>query len=471
MRLILLVLMVIVASCGQVSKKGDSKSVTKTSVNSKNVIQKQPNFIILYADDLGWPGLSVLMDERVPDSKSDYYQTPNLERLANEGVVFSNGYAGSPVCSASRASLLTGMTTAKHGMTALVGWKGQKRDDSNLMGTPGKINDIQPYITLPEQLKKINSQYATAHFGKWHLKSGGPGANGFDENDGSTANREGDVGGDDPKKTFSISGKGIEFMKKSIRNNRPFYLQLSYYAVHLKMKALQKSHEKYKGLEKGSKHANPLYAAMTEDLDSGIGMVLNAVKELGISENTYIIFSSDNGPYVNSDVARNKGEISSALPLSKGKFWVYEGGIRVPFIVSGPNIDHGKISHTTVTQYDLYPTICDLAGGQWPEQLDGGSLRHTLHNDLQREVERPSDYLVWHYPHFNRQATPHTAVISENYKLLHFWEDESIKLFDLEKDPYEKINIANEKPELAQKLLSEMNKYITEVDAVVPKRK
>ena len=429
----------------------------------------QPNFIILYADDLGWPGLSVLMDERVPDSKSDYYQTPNLEQLAKQGVVFSNGYAGSPVCSASRASLLTGMTTAKHGLTALVGWKGQNRDDSVLMGTPNKTNDIQPYTTLPEQLKKIDSSYVTAHFGKWHLQSGGPGSNGFDESDGPTGNREGNTedGGDDPKQTFSISRRGIEFMKQSVSENRPFYLQLSYYAVHLQMIALQKTHEKYKALPKGTKHDHPLYAAMTEDLDTGVGMVLSAVRELGITENTYIVFTSDNGPYVN----RREGEISSALPLKEGKFFVYEGGIRVPFIISGPNIKPGEISHVTVTQYDLFPTACDLAGGHWPEEVDGGSLRHTLHNDIQGKVKRPSDYLVWHYPHFNRQANPHSAVIFENYKLLRFWEDETLELFDLEKDPFELKNIVDEKPELAQKLLLEMDQYIAKVDALVPRRK
>lgn len=429
---------------------------------------KRPNFIILYADDLGWPGTSVLMDTRVPDSKSDYYQTPNLERLAANGMTFSNGYAGSPVCSASRASLQVGMSTAAHGLTALTGWKGLTRHEHSIKGCRNKTDDIRPYVTLPEQLKQIDNRYATAHFGKWHLMAGGPEANGFDHSDGNTGNRQGDVGGDDPKLTFGISRQGIRFMKDSAKSNRPFFLQLSYYAVHLEMMALKATMRKYEAIAGGKKHGNPLYAAMTEDLDTGIGMVLEAVRELGIEYETYVVFTSDNGPYVNVDQRRIKGEIGSSLPLRHGKFWVYEGGIRVPMIISGPGIKRGQRSNATVTQYDLYPTFCDLAGGNWPEAIEGGSLKPIWTERKAPRVKRPYDFLIWHYPHFNRQASPHTALISGDHKLIRFWEDDAVFLYDLQNDPTESRNLVDSRAKLTQTLLGKMDAYLAEKEALIP---
>ena len=146
-------------------------------------------------------------------------------------------------------------------------------------------------------------------------------------------------------------------MRESTETNRPFFLQLSYYAVHLDMHALDTTHEKYKKLPVGDKHANPLFAAMTEDLDTGIGRVLAAVEERGLTDNTYIVYAVDNGAYVNFDQIRVKGEISSCLPLNKGKFWLYEGGVRVPMIVAGPDIAQGKHSTQVVEQMDLFPTF------------------------------------------------------------------------------------------------------------------
>lgn len=432
---------------------------------------ERPNFILLYADDLGWVGTSVRMDDRQDGSKSDYYQTPNLEKMANRGLTHSNAYAASPVCSASRASIQTGMSTAAHGLTALVGWKGNGRESSPLTGVRNKTNDIRPFLTLAERLKQIDDRYATAHFGKWHLESGGPAANGFDESHGSTANEEGDIGGEDPKRTFSISQDGIAFMTESVRQHRPFFLQLSYYAVHLKMQALQTTLAKYDKLPRGRKHTNPLYAAMTEDLDNGLGMVLKAVEELGVGDNTYIVFTSDNGPYVNSDNARIKGEISSAKPLRGGKFWLYEGGIRVPMIVTGPGVRGGQIAHRTVTQYDLYPTFCDLAGGTWPDEIEGGSLRDQWLDGSDLPVDRPTESLVWHYPHFNRQATPHTAIISGDYKLVKFWEDHTTYLFNVKNDPTEQDNLRSSNTAKVEVLEDKMNQYLAQRQVLMPRAK
>ena len=222
----------------------------------------------------------------------------------------------------------------------------------------------------------------------------------------------------------------------------------------------------------GDKHANPLYAAMTEDLDTGVGMVLDAIEKLGIAGTTYVVYTADNGPYVNTDENRIKGEISSAAPLNKGKFWVYEGGIRAPFLVKGPGVPAGSVCRRTVTPYDLYPTFCDLAGSkEWPAELDGGSIRPLLQGDDSEEVERPRDFLVFHYPHFNRQATPHTAIIQGDYKLLKYWEDGRLELYNLKEDLGERRNLASDMPERTTALELSMMSYLDETGALIPTRR
>ena len=438
---------------------------------SPDLVPARPNFVLLYADDQAWPGLSVQMDESRADSKSDYYQTPNLERLAQRGIVFTRAYAGSPVCSSSRASIQTGLTTARHGLTSIVDSNPQENDAYLLRRTPNKNIDISGFTTLPEALKSIDPSYRTAHFGKWHLESGGPSNNGFDVGDGPTINTEGDVGDPDPKLTFSISQSGVDFMRESADAGQPFFLQLSYYAVHLEMHALDATHEKYRGLPTGDKHANPLYAAMTEDLDTGVGRVLEAVEELGLSGNTYIVYAVDNGAYVNYDQIRVKGEISSCEPLNKGKFWLYEGGIRVPMIVAGPGVAEGAHSRQVVSQTDLYPTLVELAGGAPPPDVDGVDFSSLLERPDGPALERPHGGLYFHYPHYNRQATPHSAIIDGNMKLIKFWEDGAVRLHDLGSDLEEQVDLAADRPEEAASFEVRLDAYLKQADVLYPQPK
>jgi arylsulfatase A-like enzyme len=424
----------------------------------------RPNFILLYADDQGWPGLSVQMDGRRADSKSDFYRTPNLERMAAQGLTFARAYTGGPTCSPSRATLQTGLSTIRHGMTHIAEYK-PRPSDRPLAPLPNKNNDISGFQTLPETLKQIDPAYRTAHFGKWHLLSGGPGQNGYDEHDGSTINTEGDVGGEDPKLTFSISRSGIDFMRRAAEDEAPFLLQLSYYAVHLEMFALESTREKYEGLPPGEKHTNPLYAAMTEDLDTGVGMILDAVQELGLGDNTYIVYTADNGAYVNIDQVRVKGEISNCLPLKKGKFSLYEGGVRVPMIVLGPGVPAGSRYSGPVSQADLYPTFAALAGSSPPKELDGVDITSILRAPEDAPVERT---LFFHYPHYNRQATPHSAVIAGDQKLIRWWEDGSRELYDLGADLEETDNLADAEPERAAELAARLDAYLEQHGALIP---
>ena len=432
---------------------------------------KRPNFILLYADDQGWPGLSVQMDERRADSKSDFYQTPNLERLAERGVVFTRAYSGSSICSASRASVQTGLTTSRHGLTSIVDSNPQEDDSYLLRRTPNKNIDISGFTTLPEALKEVDPSYRTAHFGKWHLESGGPSNNGFDVGDGPTINTEGDVGDPDPKLTFSITKSGIDFMRESVESDEPFFLQLSYYAVHLEMHALDATHEKYKELPAGAKHTNPLYAAMTEDLDTGVGRVLAAVDELGLSDNTYVVYAVDNGAYVNFNEFRVKGEISSCEPLNKGKFWLYEGGIRGPMIVAGPGVARGVHSRQVISQTDLYPSFIELAGGEPPAEIDGVTFTRLLSEPKGPALTRPGDALFFHYPHYNRQTTPQSSIIDGHMKLIKFWEDGALRLYDLDADLEEQIDLAESRPADASALERRLDSYLAQADVLYPQPK
>lgn len=406
------------------------------------------------------------MDGARPDSKSDFYRTPDLERMAARGLTFARAYAGGPTCSPSRATLQTGLSTIRHGMTHIAEYK-PRPSDRALAALPNKNSDISRFPTLPETLKQIDPAYRAAHFGKWRLLSGGPGANGYDEHDGSTINTEGDVGGDDPKLTFSISRSGVDFMRRAAEDEAPFLLQLSYYAVHLEMFALAPTHEKFKNLSPGEKHTNPLYAAMTEDLDTGVGSILDAVEELGIAGNTYIVYTADNGAYVNVDQIRVKSEISNCLPLKKGKFSLYEGGIRVPMIAVGPGIPAGSRYAGPVSQADLYPTFAALAGGAAPEGLDGLDIAPILH-----EPERPpmGRTLFFHYPHYNRQATPHSAVIAGDRKLIRWWQNDTLELYDLRADLGEERNLADDEPDRAAELAQRLDAYLEQHGALIPRR-
>ena len=253
-----------------------------------------PNFILILADDQGWNGTSVKMMHNEPGSKSDYFETPNLELLAKRGIRFSNAYSSAPVCAPSRYSIQFGKTPARLSLIRV----GMNTDHI----------DHEGFISIPKALKKVNNQYITAHFGKWGMGSN-PSVLGYDISDGPTKNKDGNfinnktqwknVFKKDPKNIFSLTDKAIEFIKSSKADETPFYLQISHYAVHTDIESREKSYNRLKDKPKGEQQKDLGYAAMTFDLDEGLGILLNKIKELGIEDNTYIIYMSDNGSVPN----------------------------------------------------------------------------------------------------------------------------------------------------------------------------
>ena len=403
-----------------------------------------------------------MMNEE-PGSKSEYFETPNLELLAKRGIRFSDAYASAPVCAPSRYSIQFGKTPARLSLIRV----GMNTDHI----------DHEGFISIPKALKKINSNYRTAHFGKWGMGSD-PSVLGYDVSDGPTKNKDGNFDNNksqwqnvfkkDPKYIFSLTDKAIEFITSCNAEKQPFFLQISHYAVHTNIESKEKNYNKFKEKPQGLQQINPGFAAMTFDLDEGLGILLKKIKELGIEDNTYIIYMSDNGSVPNIPGAK-KYEKSYNYPLSRGKWDAYEGGVRVPLIISGPGIKNGSESATPVSGSDILPTLLELAGNKTIilAEIDGGSFAPILLNKNVKQINREVDGIFFHVPYKNGIALkrPHSAVRKGDYKLIKFQDDKSILLFNLVKDKMEQLNLANQKPEIAKELEKILDNYLVEVHA------
>lgn len=430
-----------------------------------NQTNKSPNFIIILADDQGWNGTSVQMTDNEIQSKSDYHQTPNIEALSNKGMRFSSAYASAPVCSPSRYSIQFGQTPARLKMIR-VG-----------MNT-NHIDHLTP-LTIPKLLKKINSNYTTAHFGKWGIDVN-PSFLGYDQSDGITGNKDGvfnhksnkkqwkNTISDDPKKIFSTTKSAIDFIESQAKSKTPFFLQVSHYAVHSDIMMRKETLKKYQNIDRGLYQNHAGFAAMTEDLDSGVGILLDRVRELGLESNTYIIYTSDNGA-VPVMPPKSKYTNGSNYPLSRGKWDAMEGGIRVPFIISGPEIMAGSESAIPITFSDLLPTIVELAGGTTfnKTNLDGGSFKNILNNSGKGIINRFSEGLIFHVPYENGIALKraHSAIIIDNFKLIKFYDNNELLLFNINKDISEDNNLASIFPEKLKKLEGALDSYLNQVKA------
>ena len=422
-----------------------------------------PNLILILADDQGWNGTSVKMMYNEPGSKSDYFETPNLELLAEKGIRFSDAYASAPVCAPSRYSIQFGKSPARLSLIRV----GMNTDHI----------DHEGFISIPKALKKINSEYRTAHFGKWGMGSN-PSVLGYDVSDGPTKNKDGNFSNNknqwenvfkqDPKNIFSITDRAIEFIESSKKEEKPFYLQISHYAVHANIESKEESYNRLNDKPKGAQQKNQGYAAMTFDLDEGLGLLLNKLKELKIEDNTYIIYMSDNGSVPNIPGAK-KYEKSYNYPLSRGKWDALEGGVRVPLIIAGPGIKAGSESNIPVSGSDLLPTLIDLAGNKSFKisDIDGGSFAPILFNKNNEHIKRNVDGIFFHVPYKNGIALkrPHSAVRKGDFKLVKFQDDKSILLFNLVKDKMEQINLAKQKPEKAKELETILDNYLFKVHA------
>ena len=433
-------------------------------------VAESPNFIFILADDQGWNGTSVRMIENNDLSKSDFYETPNIERIANKGIVFSNAYASAPVCAPSRYSIQFGQTPARLKMIRV----GMNTEHIN----------HQEKISIPKELKKINSNYKTAHFGKWGMDST-PEAVGYDVSDGATKNVDGVFNynsnklqwsnneADDPKKIFSITQRAINFIEENNKKSKPFFLQISHYAIHSDILARGTSYKKFNSKKTGKIHDNLGLAAMTFDLDESIGLILDKLEELNL-ENTYLIYSSDNGS-VPIITPRKYYEESYNYPLSRGKWDATEGGIRVPFIVMGPGIKKTRYSETPVSFSDLLPTIIEISGNKRLKnnELDGGSFKDIL-NQQNKTVKRKTEGIVFHVPYENKIALEraHSAIIIDSLKLIKFHDNNEINLFDVKNDLSESIDLSkvfiNEKlikTKTAIRFEKLLDEYLSEVKA------
>ena len=429
--------------------------------------KKPPSFVLVYMDDLGWAETSVAMIKGRADTRSDFNQTPNIERLASQGMVLSACYSPSALCAPSRNSLLHGMTPSRLRYAVLSAVEVKKQ----YLGQ----------ITIPQALKRANPEYQTAHFGKWHNESIKPSEAGYDVTDGPNGNGPGDfdddgkthLPDDDPKRIFSLTDKSINFMKEQVAAEKPFYLQLSHYANHIWHDSLKKTREKYKKLTKGKKYEKkdglpdeeiPIamynhgwiinYAAMLDDVDRAFGTLLDAIDELGIDEETYVIFTSDNG-----------GGFRGNAPLKAGKGSLYEGGIRMPSFVRGPGVKGGSYCKVPVVQWDFLQTFYDLAGGSvpLPEDLDGGSLRDVFERGDRGRVKRNTKDLIFHFPWHTGVAE--SVIRSGKYKLRKDLDSLEMELFNLDKDLGEKNNLALDMPDLVRKLDKKRARYLESVNA------
>jgi len=426
----------------------------------------RPNIVLMLADDQGWNGLSVEMAPGVPGSRGEIFHTPNLENLAAQGMRFSCAYAPAPVCSPTRISLQTGRSPA-----ALHWTKAAPPERGHMLVEPTLIKEIAAdETTIGEVLRKAG--YATAHYGKWHIAGGGPGQHGYDEHDGDTGNENAYQFTDpNPVDIFGMAKRAEAFMARSQREGKPFFIQLSWNALHASENALKATLAKYEKQLGGANDKRTTTAAITEDLDTGVGMVMEAIDRLGLAGTTYVIYTSDNGAGGGGGGREGGKGRGRAAGLSGGKGSVWEGGIRVPFIVRGPGVAAHSWCHVPIVGYDLYPTFCDWASVKptaLPKSLEGGSIAGLLASGGKGRVARPREELVFHFPHYQTGNTPHSAIRVGNLKLIKLYEDDSVRLFDLDADLGERDDLAARRPDDAAQLRTRLEQYLTDVHAQLP---
>lgn len=426
---------------------------TASAKNQPTPSAQKPNILFLLSDDQLWSGLSVAMHPDYANSKSQVINTPHIARLAAQGMRFSRAYAPAPVCSPTRISLQTGKSPAQLNWTKAAPVI-TARDGLKLLPPSIDKNIQRSEVTVAELLRQQG--YATAHYGKWHISGGGPAAHGYDESDGDTGNADAvPHAAPNPVDIFGMGQRAMDFMGRSRAAHKPFFIQMSYHALHHPENADPKLVQKYQRLLSNNDTKKAGRAALAEDLDRGVGLLMKRLDELGISDNTYVIYMSDNG---------SGG--SKVLTGGKGNLW--EGGVRVPLIVRGPNIAANSFNHQAVVGYDLLPTFYALAGGDQPLPVgvEGGSITHLLAGGSQ-PVLRAHSELVFHFPHY-QSSTPHSVIYQGDYKLMHFYEDNSVKLFDLGRDIGESRDLSKQLPDLSNGLLAKLNARLASLNAGMP---
>ncbi len=417
-----------------------------TALAALAAAEPRPNFVVIMAEAQGWPNTSVMMDDRLPTSKSTVFKTPAVERLAREGMRFAYGYALSPRCTPSRAALFTGIGPAALRMT-YVGVGREEGPARTALIPPEPVLEMPTETTTLAELLKT-AGYTTAHFGKWHVGRTAPSRHGFDESDGATNNGGPDnVLSPNPKQAYGMTERGIAFMARAQKTGRPFYLQLSHYP----------NQERKEG-GAGPRDRDTVRAD-SDEIDKTVAQLLDALDAQGLAKNTYVFYTADHG---------GQGRSGNA-PLSGGKGAVTEGGLRVPFLVRGPGIAANVCSRVPVTACDILPTFAALAGvtAPIPSGVEGGSLVPVLRDSAGRgTVARAREELVFHFPHYDLgNGGPATAILLDGYKLVRNYEKKTQRLFDLERDPGEERDLAAKLPEKAAELDARLAAYLKAVSA------
>ncbi len=439
-----------------------TSSQTSTSID-------KPNIVLIVADDLGWKDVGFM--------GSKFYETPNLDALAKQSLLFTNAYTAAANCAPSRACLFSGMNTPRHGIYTV--GTSERGDEASRKLIPVKNIEIlaDSIFTLSEALQQAG--YYTANIGKWHIGKD-PKTQGFDYNVGGTnqgsppsyfspykipAIKDGPAG---EYLTDRLTTEAVSFLKEN--SKKQFFLYLPYYAVHTPLQVPPTLKEKYERKTKTSGQKHATYAGMIESLDVNIGRILHQLDELKLTKNTIVIFTSDNGGIRN---------ISYQDPLRAGKGSYYEGGIRVPLIIRWPGkVAEGSKTDVPVTNMDFYPTILDILSIRSKNsKLDGKSFLPVLKGGTL--AERP---LYWHFPIYLQaydsgtddgrdpafRTRPGAAIRLGDWKLHEYYEDNALELYNLKEDLGERNNLASKNPAMAKKLHDRLLSWQKEVNAPIP---
>ena len=442
---------------------------------SASFAKDAPNFIIIYMDDLGWHQTSVRMMDSEPMSKHSFYETPNVERLAEMGMRFSNGYAPTATCTGSRVSIQFGQTSARTQYRYVFDVYHEKQRPEGYAGQ----------YSLADAVKTAGKNYVAAHFGKGmteklklvnydvtdEYEKYAPNGNLHGEKIDIPSRR--DLPPNNPKRIYSLIDESMRFLKENA-GKRPFFMMVSHYSVHVPHAASQKYVDKwqakYDALEKPKdkealrlfeRECKPLYGAMLEETDQHVGILLDYLKQVDELDDTYFIFTSDNGSEC-IPITRENRRYNG--PLQEGKYSCFEGGIRVPFVVSGPGIRGGSYCDVPVVQWDLLATLHDLSGNRTPlpGDIDGGSLRDVLFNGNKGKVRRGAPGIIHHFP--SHYQVPVSAIRIGDYKFMRNMNTDEKKLFNVAEDYREEYDLAQKMPKKVASMDKILRNYIAEVD-------
>lgn len=422
----------------------------------------RPNVVFILIDDFGWADLGCY--------GSTYHRSPNIDRLAQQGMRFTNAYAAAPVCSPTRAALLTGKYPARLRLTDWLPGRIDRPDQKMLRPNIRPALPLEE-LTLAEALKPAG--YVSAHIGKWHLggEKFSPPAQGFDLNVAGdhtgtplsyfapfrqqNPNRQQGAGrfmpgleeaGPGEYLTDRLTTEAERFIESN--KDKPFFLYLPHYTVHIPLRAKEELIAKYQNVKPDGPQSNPVYAAMIESMDESVGRIMRKLEELGLDQNTVVVFTSDNGGL--SVVEGPRTPATSNAPLRAGKGFLYEGGIRVPLIVHWPaRVKAGGVSDVPVSSIDFFPTLLAASGVESEQAVDGVNLLPVLEGS--GTIGR--DALYWHYPHYSNQGRqPGGAIRKGDWKLIEFYDNSRIELYNLAEDVGEAHDRAKEMPEKVKEL-------------------